>query len=51
MCRTQKKSILIDVVFPHVSDEQIESLIDLLADLLACERIRELEAMRGANIE
>lgn len=49
LCERQrsKSSILIDVVFSGISEEQLEPLIGFVAGLLAEERIHELEAMKG----
>ena len=45
LCERQssKSSILIDVVSPEISEGRLDPLIDLLAELLAGERLQELE--------
>ena len=41
--RCPKACDVIETQFPDVTDEQLKPLIDFLAELLAAERIQELE--------
>lgn len=46
--RRQKTYEIIEIQFPDMTDEQPEPLVDFLGELLARERIKELESESGA---
>jgi len=49
--RTGTTCALIEVDFPEIDQEQLEPLIDLLAELLFKEHLQELEQLGGGNCD